>query len=1011
MAEFQSIEEATQFLRSAGLEEETPTEEPTLGDATETTASPRFASEQEAREALAGSIQAQTTPPSVPQSLSGFLPRQQDPLAGVDVESGGDMALRARAAFQVTDEDKKTAIENALRSRGIDVDKNPVEIVPGFFPNFIIPVPDPETGKMKRVLLDPSFSNSPFTEVLRDLGPDLVGDLIPMATGLWGVAKVARGASFVKPSVSRIMRESIPTAAATTAQGELARGFEGIEDSKSRQAFEFGMNLGFDWASGVAMSAAPRFLGRNFSKDIVDQSEVKAYQDAVEQFNLRFGTNYQPTAGTVLMDKDLLSIENYLASQSPFMSSQLKTLKNLESKALRSAAKQLVSDFDPTIRNLLPEDLSPVRKIQESYLKEMETLSGESVESIQKLITGATDKMLKEIDNISLERQINSPEEAGFAIRHFIQESKEVFQRRADENYDVVERLISQLKRDAPDLKSWGTAVDVGGVRSILRDLETRAGVVKSKKLPPAKPDPLVKQGLRPKPAEEAVPEEVFYEAVDKGLIPNIPKDIVAVIKRNPSGLPIQGARQLRRKIADALNGPDVIINTEPYNILNRMQNALKESFDSAVDDMPTTELRDALSKANSDYAKFRDLFKVDTLQKIANTTARGEMPEGQILPSLLKNEKAYFDLRKTMSTLPTEEFATPVDRWNSLRKDMLASVLNVTNEGLNKVSFKELHDDILKINPRIRKDLLGDNHDNVIQFLDDMSKVSPRKRIDVLGVNKTQALAYLSNPEDAGLKNLLMEASNKSNKLLNLEQKNTFTKALARLRRDALDLEATDVVKEEGFLNRAIESQTPEQLSELMTRIGDPKARTVARQNVVTKLMNDTGVLQELYDQGVIKSGNEMIRMLRERPSHYRAVLGEKTFEDLLAFSTVSGRVSTAKKLGGSAAGQFALGRVIRDMLTFRFMNLAGDLRMRVGATIIASPKLVQGFYDSARLNPGSPQAWAWILTAPDFLENFRAGYEDVGSYVKDLSLIMDAVGMAEGLMEAPQQPQTPNE
>jgi|DEB0MinimDraft_6_1074348.scaffolds.fasta_scaffold04947_2 hypothetical protein len=986
----------------------------------------RFATEEEALAALGGSEQAQIQPPSLPQSITGFSPRGEDPLVGVDVESGGDFALRARAAFQVSDEDKKTAIENALRSRGIDVDKNPVEIVPGFFPNFIIPVQDEATGKVKRVLLDPTLSKAPLSDLIADLGPDLAGEILPMATGVWGAARMARGAGIVKPAITRIltgkvpqetvetvaptairiMQESVPTAVATAAQGELARAAEGIQDTKARQMFEFGSSLGFDWASGVAMGVAPRFLGRNFGRDIVDQPEVVAYKDAVEQFNRRFGTSYQPTAGTVLMDKDLLSIENYLASQSPFMSADLKRLKNMEAKAIRSAAKQLAADFDPSIRDIAPEDLTPVRNIQQSYLDEMEALSDKSASSIQRLITSATDKMLKEVDNISLERKINSPEQAGFAIRHFIQESKDVFQRKADENYNVVERLVDQLRRDAPDLQSWGTAVDLDGVRSVIGDLERRAGVTKVKRIPP-KESKLVRQGLAPRPVEEPVAEEVFYEAVDRGLIPNIPKDIVSIIKRNPRGLPIQAARQLRRKIADALNGPDVIINTEPYNILNRMQNALKDSFDAAVDNMPTTELRDALRKANSDYAEFRDLFKVDTLQKIANTTARGEMPEGQILPSLLGNERAYFDLRKTMTSLPTEAFGSPVERWDSLRKDMLASVLNITDEGLNKVSFKELHDSILKVNPRIRKDLLGDNHDKIIQFLDDMSKVSPRKRSDLLGVNKTQALAYLSNPEDQELKNLLIKASNDSNKLFNLEQKSSFTKALSRLRQDALDLEATDIVKEEGFLSRAIDSQTPEQIKDLMSRIGDPKARTTARQNVVTKLMNDTGILQELYDQGSIKSGNKMFKKLRERPAHYKAVLGEQTFEDLLSFATVSGRVSSAKTLGGAAGGSLALGRVIRDMLTFRFLNLAGDLRMRVGATIIANPRLVQGFYDSARLNPGSPAAWAWILTAPDFLENFRAGYEDTANYVEDLSLIMDAVGMAEGLMEPAPQPE----
>ena len=100
MPQFQSEEEAIQFLRSSGLEEETPT----FGAETEVTTPSRFATEEEARAALAGSLQAQTEPPSVPQSLTGFLPSAPDPLAGVDVESGGDMGLRARAAFQVSDE-------------------------------------------------------------------------------------------------------------------------------------------------------------------------------------------------------------------------------------------------------------------------------------------------------------------------------------------------------------------------------------------------------------------------------------------------------------------------------------------------------------------------------------------------------------------------------------------------------------------------------------------------------------------------------------------------------------------------------------------------------------------------------------------------------------------------------------------------------------------------------------------------------------------------------------------
>ena len=83
----------------------------------------------------------------------------------------------------------------------------------------------------------------------------------------------------------------------------------------------------------------------------------------------------------------------------------------------------------------------------------------------------------------------------------------------------------------------------------------------------------------------------------------------------------------------------------------------------------------------------------------------------------------------------------------------------------------------------------------------------------------------------------------------------------------------------------------------------------------------------------------------------------------------------------------------------------------MRVAASIMSEPDLVEGFINSGRRNPGSFAVWASVLTAPDFVENFRAGYDDTFAFAKDYALLMDAAGIAEGMLdsEAPQPQQQP--
>jgi len=936
---------------------------------------------EEARQALGGSLvgaQPQVQPPVVPQAMTGLPPREEDPLAGVDVETGADFLLRARAAFQPTTEDKKVAIENALRNRGIDVQANPVEVVEGFFPNFVIPVPDPKaSGGYRRVLFDPSGVNS-FGEFIKDVGADLAGEIIPMAMGVGAARKLSQAKQTVIPTISRITKESVPPASALALQTRIAREQEGIaQPTPLGEAGEFATGLGFDVIGGTIVSAAPRILGRNFDKDILDKEQIQTFKQSVEDFNRRFGQNYQPTAGTVLMDEDLLALENYLATQSPIFSSGLKQIKTQEKKAILSAVKDMLQDFDPDINALNPEDLSPVNKIKASYLKDIEGAEAATAESSRELLAKATDQMFQEIDKLSPTTRIQSPEEAGAAIRTFIQESKDIFQRESAKNYAVVDSLIDNLQRTAPTSANWDTLVPMDSLTKVLDDE--------------------IKRGA----------------GGEEGLAAIIPARIKKIIDDKPDGLNLRSARRLRTLLSDQLNQEKLKAPTGSLetNVLGKLSSALDGALTDAVDSLPTSELKDALSKANSEYKRYKDLFKVDILQRVANQTAKGELNEASILPKILGNEKSYFDLKKAMLDLPASEAVDPATRWPSIQKNMLASVLNVTGQGSDKVAFSEIYNSLNKMNPRIRKDLLGSRHKSVVSFFKDMSEVLPGKQDDLLKAPKKDILEYLQDPSSKEVKSALIKAHNDANQLLNFQQKSSFTRALTKLKKDGLDPEANQLLRDEGFINRAIKSSDFKQVSDMMSRIVDPVTRSTARKNVIRQLFQETGILDELYQGASISSGDKLYTELMKFAPKYKAVLGDQVFGDLKSLATVASRVRISKKEGGEAAGTLARGRVLRALLSFRFLDLVGDLRMRVAASIMSQPELVEGFINSGRRNPGSFAVWASVLTAPDFVENFRAGYDDTFAFAKDYALLMDAAGIAEGMLdsEAPQQQQQP--
>ncbi len=984
MAEFLNIEAAMAALRgdNDGREGELPVDsvevdtiEPSPSTTPVTNRALRqaeFSSIQEARGAFGGSLVGatpQTQPPSVPRSLTGLPATQADPLAGVDVRTGADFGLRARASLLPTTEEKKISIENALRDRGIDIKANPVEVVDGFFPNFVIPVPDEDspTG-YKRVLFDPTGATS-IPELIKDVGGDLAGEIIQVALGLKAASKLATAGKTIRPTIGRIFKESVPPSVGLAVQTRAARQYEGIPQPTGLEEMgEVGMGLGFDVAGGAALSLAPRLLGRNYGKDVLGKQEVQTYREAVEDFNARFGQSYQPTAGTILMDEDLLVLENYLATQSPIYSSQLKQIKTEEKKAIKSAVIQMLQDFDPDIKALKPENISPVDAIKESYLRDIRSAEVATAEASRDLLVKATDQMFKEIDKLSPSTRIKSPEQAGSAIRNFIQESKDIFQQQSNKNYAVVEAEIDRIQRTAPTSANWNTLVSMDSVNSVI-DGEVKLG------------------GLA---------------------LAEIPSKIKTFIADNKDGLDIRKARSLRRVLADVLVQEKIKSPTgsSTTNLLGRLSSALEKQLDGAVDSLPTPDLKDALSNANSEYRRYKDLFKVDILQRIANQTARGELNEGSILPRILGNEKSYFDLKKTMQALPASEAGSPELRWPSIKKNMLASVLNVTGEGSDQVAFSELYQSIKRLNPRVRKDLLGKDHAKVVQFFKDMAQVVPGESDSLIKAPKQDVLKYLQDPSLKDVKSSLIKAHNEAKQLLNIEQKNSFTKALARLNKNALDTEANSLIKSEGFISRAIEKSDLKSLTDMMNRIVDPSTRDTARRNVVRQLFEDSGILTELYQGGTLKSGDKLYNKLLKHGPKFKAVLGDEVFSDLTSLATVASRTRISQKEAGESAGSLARGRVLRDLLSFKFLDLIGDLRMRVGASILANPKLVEGFVESGRRNPGSFGVWASILTAPDFVENLRTGYNDMYAFTKDYSLLMDAVGIAEGMLDEPPQP-----
>jgi len=921
------------------------------------------------------------------------LERRPDPLSGVDTTSGASFLDRLRTSFLPTTEGKKELLEKLATERGVDVRKNPVKIIPGvLFDQIVMPVKDEETGRVKEVLFDPEKVSLP--ELAKDIGADFASEIIPTMVGLSVASKMgALGQSPLakKPNLINMLKASAPVAGAIAVQDRAARVTQGLDpDPEHQELAAFALNYTFDVMAGLGSGYIPRFLGRR-SDDVLSDKEVLDYQAAVKEFNEKFGLTYQPTAGTILLDSDLLALEGYLGGMTPLVSGNLRRLKLQEKSAHLAAAKQLLGGVDPNVRNIPVEDLTPASKVMRSYQDEIDGVIGRSEEASSEVLAASTDRLLDVVDSLApAGKSFEATDIAGQAVRDHLAETKRIFQAQSEVNYADVRKAIEAHKQNFGDDFDWRFAVKLDDALSVIDDLDARAGAYRPiREEVEGLVDPVT--GKRPKIIKESV--EAFTET---RATPNL-GEIRGLIKDHPNGVPIDLARLIRSKIADKM-ASDEFIGTSDLNALGKLYGAVNRALGDTVDTLPTPDLRQALDRANSHYNSSRDKFKVPIIKKLMNDNPRQVIPDSEVLGAFSRQSKSYFDLKKVMATLPSVEGADPQIVWKKVQRNMVASIMGIADPVGDTISFARAASEFNKVPLAVRKDLFGKSFKDVQKLVETLGKVAPRTVDEFVEVDKKLLQNYFMDPDSKELRKALIKARNASVER-NLTFQNRYKKIVAKVRKEGITGDVANELAEEGFISRAVEKSSNKDLTDIVSKLGNGRTLTTARQQAMMHLLSKTGIMESVAQMTPIESGRRLSQEIRKHARNYQTLLGSEAFSTLASFATVTSRAESAKKLGGSTAASLTKGQQMREILSLRLFDLRSDIKMRLAATVFSQPDMLMAFKTGSRVNAASGLTWASVLSTPRFLSALRDSYKDAWSFARDFSAISEATNLVDGL------------
>ena len=942
-----------------------------------------------------------------------------DQLAGVDVQTGAGFGRRLGASF--LDPGEVVAIlERDAREQGIDVDKNPIKIVEGtFFDNYIFPTKDPKTGVVKEVLFDPA-DNSSFKELSKDVLADMASLLSSMGVGVVaGMAKGAPGAVNVlerlasklpfKPG-DKLMGaartvfgpEKAVTLGSATRAGAGMAAFEELQsgaarfaqdipqESFSEMATDFAMNTAMDsgltWAGSKALAGA-KYAGSRLGvilKNEIQDPTAREYLELIDRVNRKYGVNYQPTAGDMFLDQDLLRFEKFVENQGAF-AGDLKRLRSANQQAVESVVLKLLGEFDPNLKNITPADISPARRVIAAYDDEVETLVQNSDQAARNALTQATKDLTDIADSVAPGSSFQEQELMGKALKQVLDGSRTIYRDRSDYLFTQAMKAQQEAKGIMP-LRQWAFAADTGGLNRILKEAGEKA---------------------------------TTFKETEEGLIANVPKELLAdiseirkLITDHPDGMPIPAFNELRKKIWAEINDPNTVINSPKDGLLKQLYEEALNSADNAADNLPDGSVKKAIKEATNYTKRNRDQFKLDVVrQLIAGTKDNldNRILDSQVVNKVRRDPKLYFQLKSFLQTPDLSRVET-AEIWNSFKRNVAGDIIKQADflPG-STVQLAEAYKQLKNVPLEIRKDLFGKNHKQIYQKIEDLSKITPRKTSEDIFVPKDVLRRFLEDPSSKDLASALQKSAEASKEEA-IAFKNKFKKVIRDLKRNNITPEDQVFIDETPeLIPRAIQTLTAPQFSELVDYLGAGQPLERARKDAIYHLFNGVGIIKTL-DAGLpIQAGTELKAALRKHADQYATLLGSETYEGLVDFVSLLTREAAGRKIGGESGASLARGAFFSDLIRGKWFRLGEDIRIRLASAALSSPRLLAAFKASRVFQPESKTAWASLLNSAEFLRSFRQEFDTEADYARAMSDIYQDLGLADEIVNAGQsiQPQ----
>lgn len=639
------------------------------------------------------------------------------------------------------------------------------------------------------------------------------------------------------------------------------------------------------------------------------------------------------STGAPLLSRTEAYLEKLPGGGTPF-----KALKGEQEAALRQIQQQMMGKVplgDETIgKQMIDALMAKVSPVEEGVSQAAKTVGRVGTQNIENIITGVTKG-----------EQQAFQEQTGNIVRNAVTVKRDATKAEADQLFEAV--------RAAPG--GEGKVFDAEPLQERFKDILG--------KLPSPEQSTQIPTGLVDASGNPITRTVKGQEVIKEFVPPNVLSRLQRVADLKDAKFSLSDLQQMRREVYDDIAKGEGVPGLGTHYLAD-IGKAITGAIDEGIDQLPASDLKQALQTANQFYkTKVVPFNRIGLTELFRNPDEVGHISDSEVVSRIFQGGPTVerYNLMKEVLGDQSPEF-------NKLKRAMLDKILDSSRiDGETLIDPVKLTQNLTRLRtdaPSVAQDMLGGKLNELFReakFLE----YKPGAKVDA---QQLQNLLKSKSPTAKALQ-ALVDAEAKRDELYRNE-------VFSLLKSGKL---STANINPVDFVNRFLDSAKPSDITQVMSAIkSNPQLVQDIRAKTIEKIFRNAARGAKPEDIGQllsgdptrIVSGTSVYKQIEDPVFRKKveSIVGPQIFNDLKQYIYLQAGIQQ-KEQSFAAAGGLAAGMQIANL------ERHGPLRFLYSATkdwiianLLTRPPLRQWL--SSVPKSGQPGNISLLLTSPQFLQ-----------------------------------------